>query len=96
VALPLQYHRDLPPAEAAQEVAALLELLELTPLAEVTPANVSGNWRQRAALARALMLSRKCCCWTIRWPVSARGTGNGGCGSSTSCGADTPGAAAGR
>ncbi|MGA2683889.1 MAG: ATP-binding cassette domain-containing protein [Verrucomicrobiota bacterium] len=56
VALPLQYHRDLPPAEAAQEVAALLELLELTPLAEVTPANVSGNWLQRAALARALML----------------------------------------
>ena len=56
VALPLQYHRDLPPGEAAQEVAALLELLELTPLAEVTPANVSDNWRQRAALARALML----------------------------------------
>ncbi len=56
VALPLQYHRDLPPAKAAHEVAALLELLELTPLAEVTPANVSGNWLQRAALARALML----------------------------------------
>ncbi len=56
VALPLQYHRDSPPDEAAREVAALLALLELTPLAEVTPAKVSGNWRQRAALARALML----------------------------------------
>jgi len=56
VALPLEYHRDLPPGEAAPAVQTLLELLELTPLAEVTPANVSGNWRQRAALARALML----------------------------------------
>ncbi len=56
VALPLQYHRDLPPAEMGQEVAGLLELLELTPLAEVTPANVSNNWLQRAALARALIL----------------------------------------
>jgi ABC-type transporter Mla maintaining outer membrane lipid asymmetry ATPase subunit MlaF len=56
VALPLQYHRDLPPGEAAQAVQTLLELLELTPLAEVTPANVSANWLQRAALARALIL----------------------------------------
>jgi phospholipid/cholesterol/gamma-HCH transport system ATP-binding protein len=56
VALPLQYHRDLPPGEAAQAVQTLLELLELTPLAEVTPANVSANWLQRAALARALVL----------------------------------------
>jgi ABC-type transporter Mla maintaining outer membrane lipid asymmetry ATPase subunit MlaF len=56
VALPLQYHRDLPPGEAAQAVQTLLELLELTPLAEVTPANVSDNWLQRAALARALIL----------------------------------------
>jgi ABC-type transporter Mla maintaining outer membrane lipid asymmetry ATPase subunit MlaF len=56
VALPLQYHRDLPPDAAAQEVQTLLELLELTPLADVTPPNVSGNWRQRTALARALIL----------------------------------------
>jgi phospholipid/cholesterol/gamma-HCH transport system ATP-binding protein len=56
VALPLHYHRDLPPAEAAQEVAALLELLELTPLAGMVPADVSDNWLQRAALARALIL----------------------------------------
>ncbi len=30
--------------------------MELTPLADVTPANVAANWRQRAALARALIL----------------------------------------
>jgi len=56
VALPLQYHRDLPSAAAAQEVQTLLELLELTPLADITPPNISDNWRQRAALARALIL----------------------------------------
>ena len=56
VALPLQYHRDLSPQAVAREVAALLELLELTPLADVEPAGVSDNWRQRAALARALAL----------------------------------------
>jgi ABC-type transporter Mla maintaining outer membrane lipid asymmetry ATPase subunit MlaF len=59
VALPLQYHHDLAPAAAAQAVATLLELLELTPLADITPPNVSDNWRQRAALARALILKPK-------------------------------------
>jgi len=56
VALPLQYHRDLPSVAAAQEVQTLLELMELTPLADITPPNISDNWRQRAALARALIL----------------------------------------
>jgi ABC-type transporter Mla maintaining outer membrane lipid asymmetry ATPase subunit MlaF len=56
LALPLQYARDLPPEVAAREVRAWLELLELTPLAEVTPPNIAANWRQRAALARALVL----------------------------------------
>lgn len=55
-ALPLQYHRNLTQKEAAPEVETLLELLELTPLADITPANISDNWRQRAALARALAL----------------------------------------
>ena len=59
VALPLQYHHDLVPAAAAQAVATLLELLELTPLADITPPNVSDNWRQRVALARALILKPK-------------------------------------
>jgi phospholipid/cholesterol/gamma-HCH transport system ATP-binding protein len=56
VALPLQYHRNLSADAAAAEVQTLLELMELTPLADITPANVSGNWLQRAALARALAL----------------------------------------
>ncbi len=56
VALPLQYQKNLTPSQAAPEVRSLLELLELTPLADVTPANIAANWRQRAALARALIL----------------------------------------
>jgi len=56
VALPLQYHRDLAPEATAREVQTLLDLLELAPLADVAPPNVSDNWRQRAALARALVL----------------------------------------
>jgi ABC-type transporter Mla maintaining outer membrane lipid asymmetry ATPase subunit MlaF len=56
VALPLQYQKNLPAAEAAEETRALLEWMELAPLSDVTPANVAANWRQRAALARALIL----------------------------------------
>jgi ABC-type transporter Mla maintaining outer membrane lipid asymmetry ATPase subunit MlaF len=56
VALPLQYHSNLSADAAAPEVQTLLELMELTPLADITPGNVSGNWLQRAALARALAL----------------------------------------
>jgi ABC-type transporter Mla maintaining outer membrane lipid asymmetry ATPase subunit MlaF len=56
IALPLQYQKNLPAPEAANETRTLLELLELSPLADVTPANVAANWRQRAALARALIL----------------------------------------
>jgi ABC-type transporter Mla maintaining outer membrane lipid asymmetry ATPase subunit MlaF len=41
---------------AAVEIQPLMELMELAPLADITPANVSGNWLQRAALARALVL----------------------------------------
>jgi ABC-type transporter Mla maintaining outer membrane lipid asymmetry ATPase subunit MlaF len=59
VSLPLQYHQDLTPAAAAQEVQTLLELVELTALADITPSNVSDNWRRRAALARALILKPK-------------------------------------
>jgi ABC-type transporter Mla maintaining outer membrane lipid asymmetry ATPase subunit MlaF len=56
VALPLQYHKDLTIGEAAEKTLALLELMELKPLADVTPANVGLSWLKRAALARALML----------------------------------------
>jgi putative ABC transport system ATP-binding protein len=56
IALPLRYRQNLTSGAAAQEAQALLELMELAPLADVTPANVAANWRQRAALARALIL----------------------------------------
>jgi len=59
VALPLQYHRDLSSGAVAREVETLLELLELTPLADLAPPDISNNWRQRAALARALILKPK-------------------------------------
>ena len=56
IALPLCYQKNLAPDAAAEEVKGLLEMMELSPLAEVTPANVAANWRQRAALARALIM----------------------------------------
>jgi ABC-type transporter Mla maintaining outer membrane lipid asymmetry ATPase subunit MlaF len=56
VALPLCYQKNLTAAEVVRKTQSLLELMELTPLADVTPANVAANWRQRAALARALVL----------------------------------------
>jgi ABC-type transporter Mla maintaining outer membrane lipid asymmetry ATPase subunit MlaF len=56
VALPLQYHKDLTADVAEEKARALMELMELTPLADVTPSNVGMNWLKRAALARALML----------------------------------------
>jgi ABC-type transporter Mla maintaining outer membrane lipid asymmetry ATPase subunit MlaF len=56
VALPLQYQKNFTSAKAAGEVQALLELMGLAPLADVTPSNIAANWRQRAALARALIL----------------------------------------
>lgn len=56
VALPLRYHKDLADAEAARAVELLLELLELTPFANALPNSLPNTWRQRAALARALVL----------------------------------------
>ena len=56
VALPLRYARDLSSEGAASRVAGLLDLMELAPLADMTPSSVAANWRQRAALARALIL----------------------------------------
>ena len=56
VTLPLRYQKNLPADEAAPAVAALMALLELTPLADVTPSNVAAVWRHRAGLARALAL----------------------------------------
>jgi len=73
-ALPLQYHRNLTQQEAAREVETLLEILELTPLADITPLNVSDNWRQRAALARALALKPEVL--LLDNPLSRLGTGH--------------------
>jgi len=56
VALPLRYQKNLPAAEAEREARVLLDSMELLPLADVTPANIAANWRQRGALARALIL----------------------------------------
>src|SRR5208283_1259302 len=56
VVLPLRYRKNLTPAEAGREGQVFLDLLELTPLAHASPADVSTSWRQRAALARALVL----------------------------------------
>jgi putative ABC transport system ATP-binding protein len=56
VALPLRYHRNLAPEEAAPAIESLLELTELKPFADMTPANLPRSWLKRAGLARALML----------------------------------------
>ena len=56
IALPLRYQKNLSEAEAGGRVQTFLELFELTPFADSTPSNLAVNWRQRAALARALIL----------------------------------------
>ncbi len=56
VALPLRYQKNLSEAEVSENVSALLEIMELTPFANSTSVNLAANWRQRAALARALIL----------------------------------------
>ena len=56
IALPLRYQNNLTVEEVAPEVETLLEWFELKPFADLTPANVPAHWRQRAAMARALIL----------------------------------------
>jgi ABC-type transporter Mla maintaining outer membrane lipid asymmetry ATPase subunit MlaF len=56
IALPLRYQQNFTASDVARKTQSLLELMELAPLADVTPANVAANWRQRAALARSLIL----------------------------------------
>lgn len=56
VLLPLRYHHEMADAESARAVEQLLDLLELAPFADLTPGNVAATWRQRTALARALVL----------------------------------------
>jgi phospholipid/cholesterol/gamma-HCH transport system ATP-binding protein len=56
VALPLQYHKNLPLAEAMKAIQELLELTELKSVADVPPADLPRSWHKRAGLARALTL----------------------------------------
>ncbi|MBC8097227.1 MAG: ATP-binding cassette domain-containing protein [Akkermansiaceae bacterium] len=57
IALPLRYHSRLNSKDIEARVTELLELTELTPLANRTPVNVARSWQQRTGLARALALS---------------------------------------
>jgi ABC-type transporter Mla maintaining outer membrane lipid asymmetry ATPase subunit MlaF len=56
IALALCYHRDCAPAETDEWVGALLELMELSRLANQPSGRLGRGWRQRAGLARALAL----------------------------------------
>jgi len=56
VALPLRYHRSVASRDAEPRVQAMLELTELLPFANSTPAAIARNWQKRAGLARALIL----------------------------------------
>ena len=56
VALPLQYHLDMPAREAQEIVAQVLEATELLPWANNTPGTMGWGWQKRAALARAIAL----------------------------------------
>ncbi|MEO8429712.1 MAG: ATP-binding cassette domain-containing protein, partial [Verrucomicrobiota bacterium] len=56
LALPVAYHRNCPSHEAEDRIAAVLDMLELLPLAQQTPSRLNRGMRQRAALARAIVL----------------------------------------
>ena len=56
VALPLRYHQNLGYAEAESRVRAILEFTGLNPWANHMPGEIGRSWRQRAGLARALVL----------------------------------------
>jgi cell division transport system ATP-binding protein len=56
IALPLTLD-GVEPGERAEDIAALLEWVDLGARVDALPAELSGGERQRAALARAVMLS---------------------------------------
>ncbi len=56
VALPLCYHQNCPPEDTREAVATVLALTGLTELADEPASQLNRSWRQRAALARALVL----------------------------------------
>ncbi len=57
IALPLHYHARWEATDIQRRVARLLEVMELTPWANLMPAHVARSWLQRAGLARVLALA---------------------------------------
>lgn len=56
IALPLCYHHDCSAAEVWDRIAEIVDLMELTRLVNAKPERISPIHRQRAGLARALVL----------------------------------------
>jgi len=56
VALPMQLHTALGPAEIAERVALKLALVGLSGFGDFLPSEISGGMRKRAGLARAMAL----------------------------------------
>ena len=56
IALPMRYHNNLTTEEAADQVQAIMDTLELGPWADSTPGAIGRNWQKRVGLARALSL----------------------------------------
>lgn len=57
LALPLCYHRNCRPEASQERINAILDAMGLSEYFDVTPLTLNRNLRQRAALARALVLS---------------------------------------
>ena len=57
IALPLNYHRALPPNRVHARVASLMDFMALTPLRGLRPAALSSEQRMRVALARSAALA---------------------------------------
>jgi ABC-type transporter Mla maintaining outer membrane lipid asymmetry ATPase subunit MlaF len=57
LALPLCYHHNCDASDSEERVRLMLRTLELEHMADSAPARLDRNAQQRAALARALMLS---------------------------------------